>query len=617
MRFKRLLAALAALTVARAFVAPKSARILATKRPSTVRTDKDPDVSDVAQFLGDLPAPPVLVPVDPLPEIVVAPVDDEQEAAARRAVHTTEAERRKRGAFSAPSDANWTLFAFQKSQEAAVYDDILDFLNVDAPDEKKAEAPAKTVDRRRVTDVAEGEGPSMVSELSAFTLPLLLVWLSSPLLSLVDTASVGALRATSELAVLGPACALCDNAAFLCTCLGIVTTGAVSRAMATSDEAAARTASAAAMAAATLVGACLTLAAFAGPGAGALGLFLPRQNPFFPEALGYVQARGLSFVPGLLLMVLQSTSLARRNVRAPLRAAAYSACANLAGDALLVPRYGLVGAAAATSVAQCVAFAEMARSAVVGRWLPGTFRSWRAAAGAPLRRLAARGLPVLAALSSKTSVLLGLSYAAAAAATGRGQLAELAAHQILVGLYFVFAPIGDALSQTVQTFLPRSMVADATRGETRAGSRSLGAASRRVVKGALLAALVLGGVDALAATGLPSSFPGLFCGDAVVAAHLKATAPYLGLCLLIHGFSSAMEGTMLGTQDDVTLGTLYAVDAALVVGAFFHLAATAAPLAAIWKTFLGYQVLRSTQFGIRVASTALRRRKRDPDIKLA
>lgn len=617
MRFNRLLAALAALTVARAFVAPKSARILATKRPSTVRTDKDPDVSDVAQFLGDLPAPPVLVPVDPLPEIVVAPVDDEQEAAARRAVHTTEAERRKRGAFGAPSDANWTLFAFQKSQEAAVYDDILDFLNVDAPDEKKDEAPAKTVDRRRVSDVKEGEGPSMVSELSAFTLPLLLVWLSSPLLSLVDTASVGALRATSELAVLGPACALCDNAAFLCTCLGIVTTGAVSRAMATSDEAAARTASAAAMAAAVVVGASLTLAAFAGPGAGALGLFLPRQNPFFPEALGYVQARGLSFVPGLLLMVLQSTSLARRNVRAPLRAAAYSACANLAGDALLVPRYGLVGAAAATSVAQCVAFAEMARSAVVGRWLPGAARSWRAAAGAPLRRLAARGLPVLAALSSKTSVLLGLSYAAAAAATGRGQLAELAAHQILVGLYFVFAPIGDALSQTVQTFLPRSMVADATRGETRAGSRSLGAASRRVVKGALLAALFLGGVDALAATGLPSSFPGLFCGDAVVAAHLKATAPYLGLCLLFHGFSSAMEGTMLGTQDDVTLGSLYAVDAALVVGAFFHLAATAAPLAAIWKTFLGYQVLRSTQFGIRVASTALRRRKRGPDFKLA
>ena len=92
---------------------------------------------------------------------------------------------------------------------------------------------------------------------------------------------------------------------------------------------------------------------------------------------------------------------------------------------------------------------------------------------------------------------------------------------------------------------------------------------------------------------------------------------HLGLCLLFHGFSSAMEGTMLGTQDDVTLGSLYAVDAALVVGAFFHLAATAAPLAAIWKTFLGYQVLRSTQFGIRVASTALRRRKRGPDFKLA
>ena len=80
------------------------------------------------------------------------------------------------------------------------------------------------------------------------------MWLASPLLSLVDTAAVGASRPTAELAVLGPACAACDNAAFLCTFLGIVTTGAVSRALATGDETKAKTASGAACVAALVVG---------------------------------------------------------------------------------------------------------------------------------------------------------------------------------------------------------------------------------------------------------------------------------------------------------------------------------------------------------------------------
>ena len=35
---------------------------------------------------------------------------------------------------------------------------------------------------------------------------------------------------------------------------------------------------------------------------------------------------------------------------------------------------------------------------------------------------------------------------------------------------------------------------------------------------------------------------------------LRRTAPYLGACLAIHGFSSAMEGTMLGSRDEKILG---------------------------------------------------------------
>ena len=78
---------------------------------------------------------------------------------------------------------------------------------------------------------------------------------------------------------------------------------------------------------------------------------------------------------------------------------------------------------------------------------------------------------------------------------------------------------------------------------------------------------------------------------------------------------------MLGSRDEKILGGLYALDAALVVSAFFHLAAQAAPLSSVWKTFLAYQLLRSSQFGLRVFTTAMkrrpRRRRQHPELKLA
>ena len=121
----------------------------------------------------------------------------------------------------------------------------------------------------------------------------------------------GASRPTAELAVLGPACAACDNAAFLCTFLGIVTTGAVSRALATGDETMAKTASGAACVAAVVVGGVLTAAACSPLGPAGLGAMVPRSTPGFSAAVAYTRIRSLAFVPALLIMVLQSTSLVR------------------------------------------------------------------------------------------------------------------------------------------------------------------------------------------------------------------------------------------------------------------------------------------------------------------
>ena len=52
-------------------------------------------------------------------------------------------------------------------------------------------------------------------------------------------------------------------------------------------------------------------------------------------------------------------------------------------------------------------------------------------------------------------------------------------------------------------------------------SKALGPKSRAVVKGAVAAALVLGGLDAVMAWGLPAGLPTLFSRDPAVAAALR------------------------------------------------------------------------------------------------
>lgn len=72
------------------------------------------------------------------------------------------------------------------------------------------------------------------------TLPLLAVWLSSPILSVVDTAVVGRTAGMAELASLGPATALCDVGTYFFNFLSLVTTSRVAHALVARDERAAQ-----------------------------------------------------------------------------------------------------------------------------------------------------------------------------------------------------------------------------------------------------------------------------------------------------------------------------------------------------------------------------------------
>jgi hypothetical protein len=289
-----------------------------------------PPLLDGAPLLdesGNNQGPPTLTTTTRPP-----PIPDELEDAVRKRSAEEQAEKAKQQIKIARSKkkGDWYKFGFQtKESRRGSIVKVSPFVPAAVEttvEPAPAELPAPKVTVPQDVDVLEFLGVtepkppciteeeaenSVAKELAGFTLPLLLVWLASPLLSLVDTAAVGASRPTAELAVLGPACAACDNAAFLCTFLGIVTTGAVSRALATGDETKAKTASGAACVAALVVGGVLTAAACSPLGPAGLGAMVPRSTPGFSAAVAYTRIRSLAFVPALLIMVLQSTSLVR------------------------------------------------------------------------------------------------------------------------------------------------------------------------------------------------------------------------------------------------------------------------------------------------------------------
>ena len=292
-----------------------------TVAPLVVETVPDgPLLADAPPLLdesGTNQGPPSLTTT------TIPPIPDELEDAVRKRSAEEQAEKAKEQVKIARSKkkGDWYKFGFQTKESQAQPEVTIgitvpegaragDRLQVTVPQDVDVLEYLGVTEPKPCVTSDESEN-SVAKELAGFTLPLLLVWLASPLLSLVDTAAVGASRPTAELAVLGPACAACDNAAFLCTFLGIVTTGAVSRALATGDETKAKTASGAACVAALVVGGLLTAAACSPLGPAGLGAMVPRSTPGFSAAVAYTRIRSLAFVPALLIMVLQSTSLVR------------------------------------------------------------------------------------------------------------------------------------------------------------------------------------------------------------------------------------------------------------------------------------------------------------------
>ena len=215
---------------------------------------------------------------------------------------------------------------------------------------------------------AETTEPTL-RELAAFAGPAIVLWISGPLLTLIDTSAVGlasgAKDSALEIAALGPGGSVCDGATYFYTFLNIATTNFLASETEPEkrDQVVARGAT---LALRNGVLALIWLRLIAGP---FLAVFIGGQASGALEvqkrAATYVRVRALG-APFLLLgNALTAALLGAKDSAAPLIALAASASTNIIGDFIAVGLLGrgVRGAAEATALSQVVQAVVLARLA--------------------------------------------------------------------------------------------------------------------------------------------------------------------------------------------------------------------------------------------------------------
>mmetsp|Transcript_27864 Transcript_27864/g.51308 ORF Transcript_27864/g.51308 Transcript_27864/m.51308 type:complete len:707 (-) Transcript_27864:87-2207(-) len=203
-----------------------------------------------------------------------------------------------------------------------------------------------------------------IAKIIKFSLPAIGVWLCSPVLSMIDTASVGLLAGTAQQAALNPAVSVTDYGALLVAFMYTATTnliaGAVEKDSAEGDgQPRTKKTLVTALRLALLVG--VSFGAILGTAAPFLLSKLIGNSSLDPtvyqSALRYVQIRSLGMPAAVVIGTAQSACLGMKDVKSPLYVLAAAAGINLIGDMLLVRNSspwlgGAAGAAWATVFSQ-------------------------------------------------------------------------------------------------------------------------------------------------------------------------------------------------------------------------------------------------------------------------
>lgn len=172
----------------------------------------------------------------------------------------------------------------------------------------------------------------------------------------------------------------------------------------------------------------------------------------------------------------------------------------------------------------------------------------------------------------------------------------LAAHSIMMRIFFFFACFGDSLSQAAQSFLPAILY-------TPKPSR---AAFRRMFRRLLTLAVAIGILNGQLSTFLLKHAGQYLTNDVTITNLMKDHTGFIGLSILLHPFIMLLEGIVIASRDFPTLIFTYAATLGLH---FSILKFFSGSFPAVWRTFFLFQ---STRLGLYAwRSIVYRRRQAD------
>lgn len=434
-----------------------------------------------------------------------------------------------------------------------------------------------------------------IRDLVQFALPCLALWLSGPLLSLIDTASVGLTAkpgmGATELGALGPATTFIDGSTYLFAFLNVATTNLYASALArySNDEQKRQ------LAGDAVVRTAVKISFFCGLGIMALlftkGQFLlslyvgpEAAKTILAPASEYVNIRALSLPTSLMAGVIQAALLGAKDSVTPLIATLVSTIINVFGDGLLVVVLGMstTGAAIATTLAQWGGTLAMYRPARKKLIFPSTPEQ-RAENKVTTKNFLTFAAPVLTLILGKIACFGVMTHVAAALPGDQ----SLAAHQIILSLFFFVSPFLEVLSQTAQTFLPQYYVTQ---------SIEFGMEAKKLAARLLRLGVSVGMVIACIGSSIPKFFPFTLTNDALVQNAVKPLALPLFLASLLTAPVAVSEGVLLARRELKYLAGVYVFSTFAFPFFLFSLKKSGGPVSNVWYGFVLFQLFRALCF---------------------
>lgn len=418
-------------------------------------------------------------------------------------------------------------------------------------------------------------------EIVALAVPAFGALVAEPLFVMADSAIVGHLG-TAQLAGLGVASALLMTVVSVFVFLAYATTAAVARRVGAGDLQAAIRQGMDGIWLALLLGTAVVLTVL--PTAPALVELFGASPTAAPYATTYLRISSLG-IPAMLI-VLASTGVLRglQDTKTPLYVAVAGFVANGALNAGLVygAGLGIAGSAWGTVIAQFGMASVYLFVVVRGARRHGA--SLRPDA-AGIRACAQAGAPLLVRTLSLRAILMITTAVAA-----RLGDADIAAHQIIMGLWSLLAFALDAIAIAGQAIIGRYLGANDIQGAREA--------CRRMVQWGIVSGVALG---LLVFAARPLFLP-LFTSDPVVQNTALPALVLVAVCQPVSGIVFVLDGVLMGAGD----GPYLAWAMLLILGVFAPVAllvpAFGGGLTALWGAMTLMMTLRMLTLWLRSRS---------------